>query len=114
MYARYDAHAVILLSCLQGNENLEEQISAMPVNYPYIAVVTMDAALNIFIVAEKVVLCKATSVSVATKLLFMFSILSTPNFWEGSLYFFEYYLYNIRSRKNLPIAVIQLCNQLCD
>ena len=69
MYARYDAHAVILFSCLQGNENLEEQISAMPVNYPYIAVVTMDAAMNIFIVAEKVVLCKAASISEATKLL---------------------------------------------
>ena len=41
----------------------------MPVNYPYIAVVTRDAAINIFVVAEKVVLCKAASISVATKLL---------------------------------------------
>ena len=117
MYARYDAHAVILFSCLQGNENLEEQISAMPVNYPYIAVVTMDAAMNIFIVAEKVVLCKAASISEATKLLlaafYVFNI-EYPKLLGGVLYFFEYYLYNIRSRKNLPIAVIQLCNELCD
>ena len=117
IYACYDAHAVITFSCLQGNENLEEQISAMPVNYPYIAVVTMDAAINIFIVAEKVVLCKAASISVAIKLLlasfYVFNI-EYPKLLGGVLYFFEYYLYNIRSRKNLPIAVIQLCNQLCD
>ena len=89
----------------------------MPVNYPYIAVVTMDAAINIFIVAEKVVLCKAASISVAIKLLlasfYVFNI-EYPKLLGGVLYFFEYYLYNIRSRKNLPIAVIQLCNQLCD
>lgn len=105
----------LILFCLQGNENLEEQIQAVKVNYPYIAVVTMDAAMNIFIVAEQVVICKAASISVATKLLlasfYVFNI-EYPKLLGGVLYFFEYYLYNIRSRKNLPISVIQLCNSL--
>ena len=86
-----------LYTCSQGNEDIEQQVEALQVHYPYLAVAQMDATLNVFIVAKKVVICKAKSVLQATKLLlaayYTFHV-AYPKYLGG----FFYYIYTLHAK----------------
>ena len=41
------------------NCNLDEEVKKNPHNYPYIAMVTGDASLQFFQIAERIVVCKS-------------------------------------------------------
>ena len=50
------SHALLFYFTLQ-EENLDEQIAEKNINYPYIAVVTMDFSVNMFLAVECEVVC---------------------------------------------------------
>jgi len=94
---------------------LNEQVQHLQVNYPYIAVVEMDTTIDLFLVAERVVVCQAKTVLQATQLLlaefYVFNI-AYPKYLGGLFHFYEDYLLGIKSQQTLPTCVIHLCSAL--
>ena len=50
-------------------ENLDEQVAEKNINYPYIAVVTMDFSVNMFLAVEHEIVCSVDSVFQPVQLL---------------------------------------------
>ena len=50
-------------------KNLDEQVAEKNINHPYIAVVTMDFSVNMFLAVEREIVCSVDSVFQAVQLL---------------------------------------------
>ena len=77
-------------------ENLDEQVAEKNINYPYIAVVSMDFSVNMFLVIEREIVCSVKSVFQAVQLLlsayYVFNI-SYPKLLGGFFVFLKCYVF---------------------
>ena len=74
---------------------MDEQIEQTPFNHPYIAVVQMDFAINMFLVIEREVVCDVSSVFRAVKVLlasYLVFNISYPNLLGGLFVFLMFYV----------------------
>ena len=62
------SHALLFYFTLQ-EKNLDEQVAEKNINHPYIAVVTIDFSVNMFLAVEREILCSVDSVFQAVQLL---------------------------------------------
>jgi len=78
-------------------------------------VVEMDTTIDLFLVAERVVVCEAKTVPQATQLLlaefYVFNI-AYLKYLGRLFYFYEDYLFGIKSQQTLPTSLIHLCSAL--
>ena len=97
-------------------ENLDKQVAEKNINHPYIAVVSMDFSVDMFLVVEREIVCSIKSVFQAVQLLlsayYVFNI-SYPKLLGGFFVFLKCYVFKLKAvKEKLPVSVSQLCSVL--
>ena len=95
--------------------DLEEQVAGVAQNFPYLACVMENSRVQLFVVAERLVLHEASSfidgLLSLISVYFSFNI-EYPKALYSVLIFIQHLVFNVRDTQTVPAAVIRLVSAL--
>ena len=108
MYKKTHNTSYSLRISFQGSEDIEEEISSIPLNVPYIIVMEASEATTYDVIVKRSSLFQSTDLCTALidilSSYFVFDIAYLPELYP-LLLFFQHYVFELKDNQKVPVSV---------